>query len=143
MFAPYAYLIAIVIAWGVAHLLKYGGALVRRETGTLREHLFRSGGMPSAHSAVIVAITALIGLSEGFDSALFGLAVAVTLVVIYDATHVRRMAGLTAEIVAERLNTKHKPVSVLKVSHGHTPVEVLAGALLGALIGLVVFLATK
>ena len=139
----YAYLYAIVAAWLVAHCIKYVISLVKKSGTSFSEQLFMSGGMPSAHSAVIVATATVIGLSEGFDSAVFALAAAVTLIVVYDASHVRYMAGRTAEAVNQLIVQRKQATPLIHVSRGHTVAEVLAGCILGAVIGVVVFLATK
>ena len=141
--APYAYLIVIVLAWGVAHGIKYVISRVQQQEHTLLEKLFMSGGMPSSHSAVITGVTTLIGLKEGVDSALFGLAVAVTLVVIYDAAHVRRMAGTTARSLYGLAELLKKKIEQHPVYNGHTIIEVAAGTALGVVLALVVFFATQ
>src|SRR4030042_7006451 len=89
-------LIASLIAWGIAQILKV--PLEYLQTRKWNWALFvQAGGMPSSHSALIVAVTHGIGLSVGFDSALFALAFAISMVVIYDATGIRRQAGKHAE----------------------------------------------
>ena len=139
----YAYLYAIIAAWLVAHCIKYAISLIKKSGTSFSEQLFMSGGMPSAHSAVIVATATSIGLGEGFDSAIFALAAAVTLIVIYDASHVRYMAGRTAEVVNQLTMQRKQAALPIHVSRGHTLTEVLAGCALGVVIGVVVFLATK
>lgn len=99
--------------------------------------------MPSSHSAVVVAVTVLIGLRDGIDSAVFGLACALVLVVIYDAAHVRLMAGQTAEVVNQLMVERKSKAKQLFIARGHTIAEVAVGVALGALMGVVVFLATK
>jgi acid phosphatase family membrane protein YuiD len=90
-----------------------------------------------------MSVTTLVALREGITSPLFALSAAVTLIVIYDASHVRYMAGQTAERVNVQANSKKDAKTPIKVSRGHTPVEVAAGVVLGGLISLVVFLATQ
>ncbi|KAF0107832.1 MAG: hypothetical protein FD146_1463 [Anaerolineaceae bacterium] len=96
---------------------------------------FAAGGMPSSHSALVVATALGSGLHYGFDSPVFALAVAVALVVVYDATGVRRQAGMQAEkinvLVAELL--KGHPISQKQLLEviGHTPLEAIGGVLLG------------
>ncbi len=83
-------------AWAVAQIIKVplDYLLNRRWDWAL---LLRAGGMPSSHSALVTAVAHTIGLLEGFGSPLFALSVAVALVVIYDATGIRRQAGKHAE----------------------------------------------
>lgn len=137
------YIIAIVSAWLVAHGVKYSIGVAKRQRMPLRKQLFISGGMPSSHSAVVVAVTTVIGLRDGVDSAIFGLACALVLIVIYDAVHVRLMAGRTAEAVNQLIAERTSTTEQLIVARGHTVLEVTVGIVLGALIGLVVFLATQ
>ncbi len=95
----------------------------------------RAGGMPSSHSALIVSAAYAIGLHYGFDTPVFALAVAIAMIVVYDAAGVRRQAGMQAEkinvIVSELL--KGHPISQQQLREvlGHTPLEVLGGILLG------------
>ncbi len=130
-------LIPAAIAWGLAQAIKVPVYYLstRRWNWAL---LFSVGGMPSSHSALVAATAHSIGLHYGFDSPLFALAVVVAVVVIYDATGIRRQAGIHAEII----NTM---ISDLAAGHplkeeqlrevlGHTPIQVLAGALLGLAI---------
>jgi acid phosphatase family membrane protein YuiD len=139
----YGYLIAIIAAWFVAHVIKYVISKIQNKERSFSEQLFMSGGMPSSHSAVIMSVTTLVALREGITSPLFALSAAVTLIVIYDASHVRYMAGQTAERVNVQANSKKDAKTPIKVLRGHTPVEVAAGVVLGGLISLVVFLATQ
>jgi uncharacterized protein len=101
---------------------------------------FSSGGMPSSHSALMTAITLAIGMVNGFNSPLFALALSITMIVLYDATGVRREAGRHAEKINILLTEffSGQPISdrQLKEVIGHTPAQVLAGVCLG--IGTVV-----
>ena len=98
-------------------------------------HFFESAGMPSTHSAMSTAMTLMIGLTEGFSSSLFAVAVVFTIIVMYDAMGVRFAAGQQAvvlnkiieDIYSEKLSEKEK----MKELIGHTPTEVFAGAMLG------------
>ncbi len=102
-----------------------------------------AGGMPSSHSALLVAATLSIGLFEGFGSALFGLAVAITMVVLYDAAGVRREAGMHAQrinlIFQEVLQGHPITDARLKEVLGHSPFEVLVGTILGLITALIVW----
>lgn len=103
-----------------------------------------TGGMPSSHSAGVIALTTSVGLIEGFSSIAFAIALGFSLVVIQDAQGLRRAAGKTAatlnRLVSEwNLNHEQtKPYEVLKELLGHTPFEVLMGLILGVLISLFV-----
>ena len=132
-------LLAALTAWLIAQFLKV--PIEYLETRRMNWALwFSAGGMPSSHSALMTAVTLSIGLNAGFDSPLFALAVALWMVVIYDAAGVRRQAGFHAQrinLLIEELIQGH-PISEkrLKEVLGHTPRQVLAGILLGLAIAL-------
>ena len=107
-------------------------------TGKIRFRImFETGGMPSRHSALITGATSGIGYKLGFDSPIFALAVAVALIVMYDASGVRKSAGVQAAEI-NKLSKKLEPQSevVLKETLGHTKIEVMVGSFLGPLITL-------
>ena len=137
------YIIAIVIAWLLAHVIKYFIALAQGKQLDVVRQLFISGGMPSSHSATVVSVWMMILLRDGAQSGLFGLATFVVLVVMYDAVKVRRSTGEQGEAIQQLIKEQKSKVPLPRAAKGHTPVEVVAGAVLGALIGLVVFLATR
>lgn len=141
LFSPY--IIAIVIAWLLAHVIKYAIAFSRGTQVDLTHQLFISGGMPSSHAATSVAVWTVILLKDGVASGLFGLATFVVLVVCYDAVKVRRSSGEQGEAIAALIKETKSRVRIPRAARGHTPLEVIAGAIFGAGIGLVVFLATK
>lgn len=103
--------------------------------------LVGTGGMPSAHSASVTALTVSVGLGAGWRSYLFGATAFFALVVMYDATGIRRAAGRQAQVLNHmlvELKDYHKLESErLKELLGHTPLEVLAGAVYGAFLALV------
>ena len=107
-------------------------------TGKIRFGImFETGGMPSSHSALITGAASGIGFQLGFDSPIFALAIAISLIVMYDASGVRKSAG----IQAAELNKLSKIVDPksevnLKETLGHTKLEVFVGGLLGPLITL-------
>ena len=103
-----------------------------------------TGGMPSSHSAGVIALTTSVGLIEGFTSVAFAIALGFSLVVIQDAQGLRRAAGKTAATLNRLIgewnlhNETTKPYEVLKELLGHTPFEVLMGIILGILVSLFV-----
>ena len=99
--------------------------------------MFETGGMPSSHSALIAGATSGIGFQLGFDSPIFALAIAVSLIVMYDASGVRKSSGMQAAEI-NKLSKKLNPKSDLKLKEtlGHTKVEVVVGSILGPLITL-------
>ena len=107
-------------------------------TGEIRfEIMFETGGMPSSHSALITGATSGIGYELGFDSPIFALSFAIALIVMYDASGVRKSAGIQAAEI-NNLSKKLDPKSELNLKEtlGHTKVEVLVGSILGPLITL-------
>jgi len=99
--------------------------------------VFETGGMPSSHSALISALSAGIGWELGFDNPVFALSLGISLIVMYDASGIRRAAGMQAiEInkISQELD-KNKEI-FLKESLGHTKLEVVIGSFIGPLITL-------
>ena len=127
-------LIAGVGAWALAQLIKVPLYYLqtRRWNWAL---LFTTGGMPSSHSALMTATTLAIGLYFGFDSPIFALGVALTMIVTYDAAGVRQQAGIHAQrinvIFGELLHGHPISEGDLREVLGHTPLEVIGGILLG------------
>lgn len=129
---------ACVIGWISAQLIKVLLVLIQSKKLDFTR-LVGSGGMPSSHSSFVVALAVSVGKYQGLSSPLFALAFAFALVVMYDAAGVRRAAGQQAKIL-NRLMEEHEVLDAKKLKEllGHTPLEVLCGAVLGAVIGLVV-----
>lgn len=131
-------LMACVTAWFIAQILK----IILTFYSSRKIDLTRfvgSGGMPSSHTSFVMALSTSIGRLYGWDSAIFAISLSFAFVVMYDATGVRRAAGNQAKIlniIIEDL-AHNKPLANerLKELIGHTPKEVLAGAVLGILIG--------
>jgi uncharacterized protein len=135
-------LIAALSAWSLAQIVKVPLEFFqsRRWNWAL---LFRAGGMPSSHSALIAACAHSIGLFVGFDSPLFALAAVIAMVVIYDATGIRRQAGRHAEFIntlIKDLASGH-PLQQEKLREvlGHTPLEAVGGTLFGLAIAQLVW----
>tara|TARA_Y100000589_G_scaffold261043_1_gene251120 strand:- start:76 stop:555 length:480 start_codon:yes stop_codon:yes gene_type:complete len=99
--------------------------------------IFETGGMPSSHSALITSLTSGLGMDLGFDDPIFALAVGISLIVMYDASGVRKSAGLNAkEINKLSRSIDEKSASNLKETLGHSKLEVIVGSILGPLISL-------
>lgn len=132
-------LMATLTAWVLAQFIKLLLTLIfQRKLDLVR--LFGAGGMPSAHSASVTCAAIMAGLLNGFDSAIFGIATVIALVVMYDAAGVRRAAGKQAKLLNELIENYYAEHYInekkLKELLGHTPVEVLAGSLLGFAIAI-------
>ena len=141
IFSPY--IVALIVAWLVAHIVKYAFALANGRQLDFTHQLFISGGMPSSHAATSVAVWAVVLCRDGVSSGLFGLATLVTLIICYDAVKVRRSVGEQGAAIQQIIKKQKLAVKLPRAAKGHTPVEVLAGSILGAIIGVVVYIATK
>jgi len=129
-------LIAALAANFIAQILKFflGYIKNRRWNWIL---LLRAGGMPSSHSALVAGVAHSLGLTQGFGSPYFAIALVLAIVVIYDATGIRRQAGKQAYII-NRMITELSSGHPLKQEQlrevlGHTPLEAFAGTILGIL----------
>jgi acid phosphatase family membrane protein YuiD len=101
--------------------------------------LIETGGMPSSHSALVTGTAAGVGLQLGFNDPVFALASTIAFIVMYDASGIRRAAGLTAAKVNQISKDNSNELSsggTLKESLGHTKIEVLVGSLLGPIVAL-------
>ena len=121
-----------------ASVLKMLGNL--RRTGKIDfQYLTTLGGMPSAHSAMVSGLTTSVGMIEGFGSTLFAVTFAFAVVVMFDASTVRRATGLQArllnQIVDEVFKNHHLSAQKLIEILGHTRLEVFAGMSVGIAIG--------
>jgi acid phosphatase family membrane protein YuiD len=132
-------LMPAVIAWFAAQLIKTVLTLIfskRLDFG----RLIGSGGMPSSHSSFVVALCVSAGMRHGWDSGMLAVSMVLASVVMYDAAGVRRAAGRQAAAINKLVRSlteagaETERVDTLKELLGHTPVEVIAGALLGALV---------
>lgn len=137
------YFIAIIAAWLIAQGAKYLLVAIRQRRFDHVRQLYLSGNMPSAHSATVAALAVVIGFEEGITSSVFALAALFAAIVMYDAMMVRRSSGEQGKAIQRLIKEQKSKVALPRAAKGHTPVEVAVGALLGAVIGLVVFLATK
>ncbi|GAB4117402.1 MAG: divergent PAP2 family protein [Candidatus Caldatribacteriota bacterium] len=101
------------------------------------------GGMPSTHSALAICVTSVIGLSEGWDSALFALSLIISFIIMADAAGVRRETGEQAKVLNKILLEFFEEHKIrdkrFKELIGHTPFEVIVGALIGLVLGVFLF----
>jgi len=132
------YILAIVAGWTVSQLIKSIIGLFRHKYMGLRSILFVSGGMPSSHSATLMAVWTVILITDGVNSGLFGLASVIALIVLYDAVKVRRSSGEQGVALLALMKEQKSIFPVPRVAMGHTPAEVLVGSLLGIIIGLTI-----
>jgi hypothetical protein len=129
-----------ILAWAAAQIIKFFVTLVT-ERRLDWKHLLSSGGMPSSHSSTVCACATAIGYLYGVASPLFAIAVVLAVVVMYDAANVRRATGEQAKILNYMMEHwgQIRPEELfdkaLKELIGHTPLQVLMGAILGIFIG--------
>lgn len=133
-------LVAVTIAWLLAQSIKV--VLYRLEEKHWNFwHFFEAGGMPSAHSAAVTSLTLGIALTQGWNSTYFTISLVFALIVMYDATGVRRAAGKQAEILNKIVDDIYASgkvrVEKLKEILGHDPIEVIAGATLAVIVTLI------
>lgn len=134
-------LLCAVLSWVIAQALKFLLNLwIHRKVDWRR--MFGMGGMPSSHSAFVFSLALATGMTEGFNSIAFALAFALMAVVIYDAMGVRAETGKQGAVLNHILREvliEGQPITEkrLKELVGHTPLEVLGGVLIGALMALI------
>ena len=135
------YIVVPFLLWFFIQLFKFLYDLITTKKINFKR-ILQAGGMPSSHSGVVVCLTTMIGKGEGVDSPIFALSMVLAFVVMYDAAGVRRAAGKQAELLNKLIETpglsgmqvSEKLVEVL----GHTPFQVLVGALIGFVVGIIV-----
>lgn len=140
-FVQNKYIYVPIALWFGIQLFKLIYDLVKTKKFNFKR-ILGAGGMPSSHSAVVTSIATLIGKNEGVGTPLFALAFMVAFIVMYDACGVRRAAGKQAALLNKLVETpgltgiqvSEKLVEVL----GHTPVQVIVGAVIGVIAGLIV-----
>lgn len=140
-FEEYKYIIVPFLVWFGIQLFKFIYDLVKSKKFNFKR-LMQAGGMPSSHSGVVVSLTTMIGKNVGINSPLFAVALIFSFIVMYDAAGVRRAAGKQAKLLNKIVETPG--LTGLQVSErlvevlGHTPVQVIVGAAIGIVVGLLV-----
>lgn len=139
-FMQYKYLIVPFSVWFFIQLFKVIWDLVVTHKFNFKR-ILGAGGMPSSHSAVVTSLATMIGKTQGITSPIFALSVIFAFIVMYDAAGVRRAAGKQAKLLNKLIETpglsniqvQEKLVEVL----GHTPTQVIVGAIVGIVAGLI------
>ena len=136
------YFWAAFCPWVVAQICKMISSLVQTRRLDLR-YLVSTGGMPSAHSALVMGLSTVVGLKEGFGSASYAVALGFAVIVMFDASTVRRAAGMQARLINEMVDELFKEhrfsEQKLKELLGHTRFEVFMGMIVGVLTGMLVY----
>ncbi len=139
-FVQSKYIYVPFLLWFGIQLFKLLYDLVTTKKFNFRR-IMGAGGMPSSHSAVVAGLATLVGKYEGVGSSIFAVAFIMAFIVMYDACGVRRAAGKQAALLNKLVETpgltgvqvSEKLVEVL----GHTPIQVIVGALIGVIAGLI------
>ncbi len=144
MFITNPIFLSAIFSWLSAQFIKTLIRLVSGRVHSLSELisllLWKTGGMPSSHSALVSAITTAIGYRSGINSEIFLLSCCFALVTVRDAVGVRRSSGIQAKVI-NTIGTELKKKEVIdsfnpvKEVQGHKPLEVIVGCLLGVFIG--------
>ena len=134
------YIIVPFVLWFCIQFFKVIWDLVATKKFNFKR-IMGAGGMPSSHTAIVVSLAVMIGKSEGFNTPIFALALIFSFVVMYDAAGIRRAAGKQAKLLNKLIETpgltgvqvSEKLVEVL----GHTPTQVIVGAIIGVIVGFI------
>lgn len=134
------YIYIPILLWFAIQLYKFLYEFMKTKKIDFKR-IIGAGGMPSSHSAVVTSLATLIGKYEGVDSSTFAIALILAFIVMYDACGVRRAAGKQAAVLNKIVETPE--MSGLQISEkliemlGHSPIQVIVGALIGIGIGLI------
>ncbi len=137
-------LMSAMLGWLIAQVIKIFTGLYQNGKMSVTKILFSSGGMPSSHSATVLALTTSAGLRYGFDSPVFAICAILSMIVMIDASGVRyetgKQSALLNKITKEIFSGDHELMNIgLKELVGHTPLQVFMGALLGIGVGAAMF----
>lgn len=141
-------LIAATFSWLISQILKFVITAIVEKKWRF-ERLVGDGGMPSGHSATVTAMTVMTGYICGLASPEFAIAMLLAIIVMHDATGVRREAGKHAVTILQIIDAFNEVVSEkdklaqqekLKIFVGHTPVQVFFGAITGVLVSVIYIL---
>ena len=134
-------LIAAVAGWLVAQLLKTIIHMIYTKE-FVAERLVGNGGMPSSHSATVCALATATFMEYGSGSFQFAIAAIFAIIVMHDASGVRRETGIQAKVLNDMIQiisdmgSNMSPHDKLKEFVGHTPLQVMVGAILGIIVAL-------
>jgi len=139
----YYILLAFTLGWLIAQGAKVIITLIMKKGkvtfSELVELVMKSGGMPSSHTACFTAVSLTIGFRCGFDSAIFALAVAMTVIIVYDATNVRYAVGQQGKLLNKIVSmSETQTAKPLKLVEGHTVPQAIVGFLVGVIVALFV-----
>ncbi len=143
--SDYAYFVIPIFAWVIAQIAKLFITGIQNKDWNWR-YIYRSGGMPSAHTTVIVSLCTVLAYRLGTRSPEFGIACTMAAIIMYDAVNVRHAVGEHAvalrAIIPKVFKANDAPIITIHQSKGHTPYEVLAGVVIGLIVPMLVFFVT-
>ncbi len=132
-------LVAAFLSWAIAQVSKTILELFKQRK-LIISRLVSSGGMPSSHSALVTGLATATGRQMGVSSPLFAVAVVLASIVMYDAAGVRRAVSIQARILNQMIEEAFQgsPMAEKRLREliGHTPIQVMAGGILGFCVGL-------
>ena len=142
------HLMAVVFGWLIAQILKVFTGVFRQREFSLRAMFFGNGGMPSSHTAAVSALMTAVAVTEGVNSAIFAVSALLCIIVMNDATGVRRETGkhsrLLNRILEERSENQTKenttPIAIFRELMGHSPLQVFFGLVTGITVALLLSL---
>ncbi|ABS22482.1 divergent PAP2 family protein [Bacillus cytotoxicus] len=126
---------AAVLSWFLAQFTKVIFKLAKTREFDFAQ-FFASGGMPSSHSSTVTALATGVGIVEGISSAVFAVAVIFAIIVMYDASGVRLAVSKQAKILNDFFHGRQTNYKKLNELVGHTPYQVVVGAILGVVVGI-------
>lgn len=125
------------VSWFIAQALKVVLTLWKSKKLDMNR-MFGSGGMPSSHTSSVMGLSTAVGLTQGWETPIYAVALMFSLIVMYDASNVRRNVGKQATLLNNIIEDlyKHHHVEQERLIElvGHTPIEVFAGAILGIVV---------
>ena len=141
-------LMSVVSGWFIAQILKIFTGIFRVREFSFRAMMFGTGGMPSSHSAAVMALCTSVAIKYGFASPLFAISALFCIIVMNDAMGVRYETGKQAKVINQLVKEIFSGQATdvnknLKELVGHTPLQVLVGALLGTAVPFIMMLIMK
>jgi len=130
--AQMKYALVPLMAWLMAGTLKFIVNFIRFRGQAVR--LIGNGGFPSNHTTIMSSTVFLIGLSEGVNTPMFGLGLAILFIIVIDAMGIRQAVGKQARVINHHLLRENNQEPLLRERQGHTPVEVLGGLVVGLIV---------
>lgn len=134
------WLVSVLSGWLLAQVIKIFTGVFRQRAFTLRAMLFGSGGMPSSHTASVAALATSSAIAFGVSSWQFAISGVLCIIVMTDATGVRRETGKHSEalnrLLGDQESTENEPINLFRELMGHSPLQVFFGFLTGMTVAI-------